>query len=77
MRENQVTPWFHLIYQSGLLSQWWTQLMQSDLESVSVDPSIRLLQYPPLNESFPFRVSEKDGGRFGNGSWTGQMRVSS
>ena len=52
MRENQVTPWFHLIYQSGLLSHWWTQLMQSDLESVSVDPSIRLLQYPPLNEFY-------------------------
>ena len=47
MLRNQVTPWFHLIYQSGLLSQWWSQLMQSDLESVSVDPSIRLLQYPP------------------------------
>ena len=47
MLRNQVTPWFYLIYQSGLLSQWWSQLMQSDLESVSVDPSIRLLQYPP------------------------------
>ena len=44
MVENETTPWFKLIYQSGLLEQWWRELLQDDLKSVTVDPSIRLLK---------------------------------
>ena len=44
MVENEVTPWFKLIYESGLLEKWWTELLQKELKTVTVDHSIRLLK---------------------------------
>jgi len=43
MAQHATTPWFRLIYQSGLLAQWWRQLAENGPENITVDDSIRLL----------------------------------
>merc|ERR1712130_95350 len=37
---EEVTPWFRLIVESGLLSHWWTHL--SDLKSIANDEIVKL-----------------------------------
>lgn len=43
MAQNDTTPWFRLIYQSGLLTQWWAELEKNGFKSITVDDSIRVL----------------------------------
>ena len=44
LKQYPVTPWFKLIYKSGLLSQWWGQLIDHGIDNVKSGDSIKLLE---------------------------------